>query len=108
MIIPKLIRFVLYHEYEDNHLISSGLALENGFNPEILKCGDNSRIEKACLIEAATWEEANAIFNLRQGYEPYKPIGKAEECPNTIAHRYFCYYPMSSGKCFCGYDNDKQ
>ena len=55
------------------------------------------------IIQAETWEEGMAIHNLREGYSPYKPGGKPHECPDC--HNY--YYPSGSGKCFCGYDNDK-
>ena len=46
-------------------------------------------------IEAATWEEAMAIYHLRQGWEPYKPDVKAEPCPDCGA----LYYPEGSGQC---------
>ena len=47
-------------------------------------------------IEVATWEEAMSIYNLRQGWEPYRPEGKAEPCPNCGA----LYYPEGSGQCW--------
>lgn len=50
-------------------------------------------------IEAATWEEAMAIFHLRRGWESYKP-GRAEPCPDCGA----LYYPEGSGQCWqCPY-----
>jgi hypothetical protein len=50
-------------------------------------------------FEADTPEEAHAIHNLRQGWEPYKPEGEPEKCPKCNA----IYYPESSGICWrCG------
>jgi len=53
-------------------------------------------------IEASSWEEAMAIYNLRQGFDPYIPVGKASECP-------YCgemFYPDGSGKCWnCGVES---
>ena len=51
-------------------------------------------------IDAATLDEAMAIRNLRLGWEPYRPGGKAADCPNCAA----MYYPESFGECWkCGY-----
>ncbi len=52
------------------------------------------------IITASTHEEAMSIRNLRLGFEPYKPIGEAEPCPNGCGSYYF---PMGSGECaYCG------
>jgi hypothetical protein len=52
-------------------------------------------------IEASTWEEAMAIHHLRQGFEPYKPMGKAEPCPKCGA----LFYPQGGGECWsCDYE----
>ncbi len=51
-------------------------------------------------FEAATHEEAMAIHHLRQGFEPYKPLGPAVPCPNGCATH---YYPEGGGVCpLCG------
>jgi len=51
-------------------------------------------------IAAATLEEASAIHHLRMGWEPYRPNGKAQPCPNKCGSM---YYPESSGECpVCG------
>ena len=51
-------------------------------------------------FEAATPEEANAIFHLRMGFEPYKPIGEPKVCPNCCGSHYF---PEGSSVCpICG------
>jgi hypothetical protein len=54
--------------------------------------------DAACFqrFEAATGEEASAIYHLRMGWEPYRHIGPAVPCPkNCGAH----YYPEGSGEC---------
>jgi hypothetical protein len=51
-------------------------------------------------IDAATWEEAQAIKHLRMGWEPYKPQGGPKPCPRCEA----VYYPEGKGECWqCGY-----
>ena len=47
-------------------------------------------------VEAATWEEAMAIRNLRCGFEPYKPAGEASPCPDCGA----LHYAEGSGQCW--------
>lgn len=47
-------------------------------------------------IEADTYEEAMAIHHIKSGLEPYKPLGKAELCPNNCGS---FYYPSGSGVC---------
>jgi hypothetical protein len=50
-------------------------------------------------IEAATLEEARAIYHLRMGFEPYVPMGEWEPCPKCGA----VFYPEGSGQCWrCG------
>ncbi len=51
-------------------------------------------------FDADSLDEALAIRNLRLGWQPYKPVGKATECPNNCGA---WYYPESSGECpHCG------
>ena len=45
---------------------------------------------------ASSFEEAMAIYHLRMGFEPYKPIGDAKLCPNNCGSH---YYPEGSGEC---------
>lgn len=53
-------------------------------------------------IEASNWEEASAIYHLRQGWEPFQPILPAQPCPQCGA----LYYPMGSGQCWrCDFHN---
>lgn len=47
-------------------------------------------------FEANSWEEAMAIYHLRQGWEPYKPNGNPAPCPSCGA----VYYPEGSGQCW--------
>lgn len=53
------------------------------------------------VIEAGTWEECQAIKNLRLGFGPYNPSGEPMKCPKCPAF----YYPKGSGRCCCGFDN---
>ena len=48
------------------------------------------------VVEADTWEEAMAVHHIKMGWEPYKPEGEAEECPNGCGS---FYYPKGSGQC---------
>nr|BDD43615.1 hypothetical protein 9 [Gammaproteobacteria bacterium] len=51
-------------------------------------------------ISACNFEEAMAIYHLRQGWDPYRPEGKVTGCPECGA----LYYPKSSGQCWsCGH-----
>jgi hypothetical protein len=45
---------------------------------------------------ADSFEEAMAIYHLRMGFEPYKPLGEAKLCPNNCGSH---YYPEGSGEC---------
>jgi hypothetical protein len=47
-------------------------------------------------IEAGSWEEASAVYHLRQGWEAYQPEGAAEPCPECGA----LHYPKGSGQCW--------
>jgi len=47
-------------------------------------------------ISACTWEEAMAIYHLRQGWEPYRPEGKASNCPECGVF----HYSLGSGQCW--------
>lgn len=50
-------------------------------------------------LEAATWEEAMAVYHIRMGWEPYKPGCEPEMCP---VHKSLdiVYYPEGSGQCW--------
>ena len=51
-------------------------------------------------IVAESWEEAQAIHHLRQGWAPYVPMGEAAPCPQCATP----YYPWGSGDCWrCGH-----
>jgi hypothetical protein len=49
-------------------------------------------------IEAATWEEACAVYHVRMGWEPYRPSGEPAACP--VHGEDFVVYPEGSGKCW--------
>jgi len=75
---------------------ADGMEIEVSLNEEPPKDGPWSSIY---TFEAATWEEGMAIHFLRQGWNPYRPSGKAAECPTCKA----TYYPAGSGVCWrCG------
>lgn len=47
-------------------------------------------------VEVGSFEEAQAIRNLRNGWEPTPTIGPAEPCPQCGAN----HYPQDSGQCW--------
>jgi hypothetical protein len=56
--------------------------------------------ERLYTFEAASSEEAMAIYYMRQGWAPYKPEGEATPCPICGA----MFYPKGSGECWsCDY-----
>ena len=56
-------------------------------------------LQKLFEFEAATYEEAASIYNLRMGHGPCIPMGEAEPCPQCSAW----FYPRGSGQCWrCG------
>ena len=55
-------------------------------------------------IDACSWEEAKAIYNLRQGWEPFKPPGRPEPCADCGS----VMYPEGSGECWsCGREHQQ-
>lgn len=48
------------------------------------------------VIVADTPEEAMAVHHIKMGWEPYKPMGDPQLCPNNC-QSYF--YPEGSGIC---------
>jgi hypothetical protein len=56
-------------------------------------------VRKLFEVSAATGEEAMSIYNLRMGWEPYKPMGEPKNCPKCGGW----FYPEGSGECWhCG------
>lgn len=47
-------------------------------------------------VEAGSHEEAMAIYNIRRGFGPYKPLGESAPCPECGAP----YYPEGSAQCW--------
>lgn len=47
-------------------------------------------------VEADTHEEAMAVHHIKMGWEPYKPEGEPQLCPNGCGSY---YYPRGSGEC---------
>lgn len=87
--------------------IFTAWAREGEMFPHSLVCGEEPRhfmkgtVDPDCQIliwriEACSWEEAMAIYNLRQGWAPYNPGTPAEPCPKCGA----LFYPLGSGQCW--------
>jgi hypothetical protein len=57
---------------------------------------DTSSLDFYFFIEANTWEEAMAIYHLRQGWEPYRTNASPANCPDCGA----IYYPEGSAQCW--------
>jgi hypothetical protein len=61
---------------------------------------DNGQLSVDAVLEyelgAATFEEALAIHNLRQGFGPHVPMGEPAQCPQCAAW----FYPQGSGQCW--------
>lgn len=55
------------------------------------------------VIKAETFEEALAVHYLRQGFQPYTPMGEPQQC--LSCHNYFY---LGSGECFCGFKHDQR
>jgi hypothetical protein len=75
----------------------------------VLFASDQSAAQKANLaqklvrklvdLEANTFEEALAVYHVRMGWEPFKPVGEPRSCPKCGAF----FYPEGSGECWrCG------
>jgi len=47
-------------------------------------------------IEAGSFEEAMAIYNIRRGFGPYQPSGEPAPCPECGA----LHYPEGSAQCW--------
>jgi hypothetical protein len=82
--------------------VDSGITLTTRQNAHAHRANGQLSDDATLLytIVAATWEEAQAIHHLRQGWAPYVPMGEASACPACDAH----YYPLGSGRCWrCGF-----
>ena len=80
-------------------------TLADSQNAAVLR--ENGGILSDCVLSyrftAATSEEASAIFHLRQGYEPYRPMGESAKCATCSSW----YYPEGSGECWrCSLDDE--
>ncbi len=76
----------------------SGHTLIEGEGPLRFANGeiDEDCEERLYTIEAGSWEEAAAIYHLRQGWEPYNPDCVSKPCPDCGA----MHYPEGSGECW--------
>jgi len=62
---------------------------------------ENGEVDSDCekifyQFEACSWEEANAIYHLRQEFEPYNPDVPAAPCPKCGV----LFYPEGGGECW--------
>lgn len=61
--------------------------------------GSNPNIDFGRVIrtfEASTFEEASTKHHQLMGWEPYRPMGEAADCPRECGS---IYYPEGSGEC---------
>jgi hypothetical protein len=84
--------FTVWGQQGNAHTLVSGEAVPRLANGKPLPDCD----ELIWRIEAGNWEEAMAIYHLRQGWEPYQPALPAESCPKCNA----LFYPHGSGQCW--------
>ena len=82
----------IYYKQKD------GFLLTNEKNAKQLIKQGLITIEDKILYSfyAATFEEARAINHLREGYEPYKPIGRKDLCKKCGS----IIYLDESGQCW--------
>ncbi|WP_133296174.1 hypothetical protein [Zooshikella ganghwensis] len=87
--------------------IYTAWGIEDDAGPCMLIAGDkpltfnDGSVDPDCqkkyyTISACTWEEAMAIYYLRQGWDPYRPEGEAKACPQCGA----LLYSEGSGQCW--------
>lgn len=61
---------------------------------------NNKKLKQRYNFITSSWEEAMAIYHLREGLEPYKPEGEPSKCPKCGSW----FYPKGSGECWnCDY-----
>jgi hypothetical protein len=83
-----------YYHARRNNDGSMLISMENRTLEEQRKLLDTT--EFLFVVEAATHEEAAAIYNLRMGFGPYTPMGEPANCPHCDSW----YYPQGSGECW--------
>lgn len=87
-------------EEEDGRIVATTLATLEGIQEQLAKVLLSRSARLMYQIEADTLEEAHAVHHLKMGWEPYRPMGKAQKCPNGCGSM---YYPEGSGDCpICG------
>lgn len=88
-------QYEVWADSESETMVGAGLVSELKEKGYI---GEDAKLVH--VIEAATAEEAGAIYHLRMGFDPYTPTGKPQLCPQGCGS-YF--YPEGSGQCpYCG------
>lgn len=84
--------FTAWGQQGNAHTLIAGEAVPRLANGEPLPDCD----ELIWRIEAGNWEEAMAIYHLRQGWEPYQPPIPVGTCPKCNA----LFYLQGSGQCW--------
>ncbi len=100
---PKLETYEVWEDVGDcSHLMTTAVNAVKDKKLGIL----SSKAKLIDIVQAATWEEAMSIWNLRRGFEPYYPFGESAECPNICGQ---WYWPEGSGYCpRCGDMNNRR
>ena len=89
------------HVYEVWEGDESESLVRSDFVERLKKTGHIGESDKRLYtIQAATAEEASAIWHIRSGYKPYTPMGRPELCPKGCG---IFFYPEGSAECAnCG------
>lgn len=99
--------FAVWSEYESDGTLSSGgmCHLESFEQASSYKDKEDNVVELLYIIKAATWEEANAINELRLYGSQYKPQGKSVTCPKCLE---FQMFPENTNDCpLCGREEEE-
>jgi hypothetical protein len=86
----------IFEAWDDPDNNSIAFATIESINSQKSKGLISERAVFLYRVKADTWEEAMAVHHQKMGWEPYKPEGKPEICPNGCGGS---YYPDGSGQC---------
>lgn len=82
---PKKSEFAIWVEYDldsPSKWTSSGMCFLHDFQVHINRLDKSKGADLLFIIEAATWEEACSIRNLRLYGTPYIPLNTGTSCPS--------------------------
>lgn len=95
--------FAVWNEYEVDKVTGARVLSSGGMcelpsytflSSKMLE--DDNEVELMYIIQAATWEEAHAVYDLRCYGTHYIPIGNSIDCPTCGD---FQVFPHSSNAC---------